>query len=166
MLKPELYNKTVDILVQAYFNDTLEHGNCYACAVGNMIAANCGYEFVDFKRPLTGGNIHTGIGHLFWDKNNNFEDNPVGSLTHIGSQRLFGKQISQQFHDHVNSTGYTFDELCQIEDAFEEGNWENSKDLMFEGLLNVVSALDIIHQNNDTQVTQYSKSKFIKQTVL
>lgn len=42
MKRPELYQKTVDILVKAYFDDTLQHGNCYACAVGNIIAGNCG----------------------------------------------------------------------------------------------------------------------------
>jgi hypothetical protein len=39
MIKEPLYHKTIGILVDAYFDDTLQHGNCSACAVGNLVAA-------------------------------------------------------------------------------------------------------------------------------
>ena len=34
------FDKTIGILVKAYFNETLEHGEPCACAVGNLILAN------------------------------------------------------------------------------------------------------------------------------
>ena len=34
------FSNSVDILVKAYFNDTLRHGNCLACAVGNLMQAS------------------------------------------------------------------------------------------------------------------------------
>jgi hypothetical protein len=36
MNRIELYKKTVDILLDAYNNGTLEHGHCSRCAVGNI----------------------------------------------------------------------------------------------------------------------------------
>jgi len=45
-MKAASFENTVDILVKAYINDTLEHNNCYACAVGNIVAHNMGERFV------------------------------------------------------------------------------------------------------------------------
>jgi hypothetical protein len=36
------FENSVDVLVKAYLNDTLEHGQCHACAVGNLICAETG----------------------------------------------------------------------------------------------------------------------------
>lgn len=46
MKNKELFDKTIGILVNAYLNDTLENANCHACAVGNLVATNCGYEMI------------------------------------------------------------------------------------------------------------------------
>ena len=39
MRNKKLFDETVAILVKAYMNETLEHGEPCACAVGNLIAA-------------------------------------------------------------------------------------------------------------------------------
>jgi hypothetical protein len=36
-MKPTFSN-TIDILVKAYLNDTLQHESCSACAVGNLVS--------------------------------------------------------------------------------------------------------------------------------
>lgn len=40
MKNKDLFNKTIGILVNAYMNNTLAHGSCMACAVGNLIFNN------------------------------------------------------------------------------------------------------------------------------
>ena len=46
MKNEKLYQKTVDILVQAYFNDTLEHTKCHACVVGNLCGGKSAWSEV------------------------------------------------------------------------------------------------------------------------
>src|SRR5688572_25079170 len=46
MKNKPLYHKTVDILVQAYFDDTLVSGHQCGCAVGNLVAANMGIRLI------------------------------------------------------------------------------------------------------------------------
>ena len=48
----ERFHETVGILVKAYLNDTLEHTNCHACAVGNMIASKMGISIIKNKRGM------------------------------------------------------------------------------------------------------------------
>ena len=154
MLRPELYHKTVDILVQAYFNDTLESWNCSACAVGNLVAANMGYEL---KKPANGG--------LRWY-------NQVGELIHsswslVHSLSSFGQEIRPMNYGgkakaEIDSTGYSYTETASIELAFENGYevGEADDERMFNGLMAVIEVLDQIHENTDTDVTTASKQKF------
>ncbi len=162
MKNHELYSKTVDILVQAYFNDTLEHGNYCGCAVGNIIAANFGIELVkssgkksevhpkmipDFSYTANRGHLenpfHNGIWYYFKDKNKT----PNGV-------------VEQQ----VVMTGYSWEELLRIERAFENAwGYTTDDERMFCGLMAVIECLDLIHENNDTAITLTSKQKFQKQ---
>lgn len=41
MKNKELYQKSVDILLDAYNNRELAHGEPCGCAVGNLVRANC-----------------------------------------------------------------------------------------------------------------------------
>jgi hypothetical protein len=168
MKNEALYHKTVHILVQAYFNDTLEHGNCYACAVGNMIAGNCGLKLLD-KRSEYNASVWTGIGYLYWDKKNKIEHNPVMLFDH----GLYEKIENDEQEYSVKSTGYSLAELAKIEWAFEKVCYtdcgvvvySNSDELMFNGLMAVIDALDEIHENNSSEVSETSKRKFSKQLI-
>lgn len=40
MKREEIYHKSVNILVQAYFNDELVKGDCAKCAVGNLLKSD------------------------------------------------------------------------------------------------------------------------------
>ncbi len=160
MIKEELYNRTVDVLKEAYFNDTLVSESCTACACGNLIMAANGYKEVEMG------------GDVFWmDKQGNYRNpewiNVVGTTSvHIGFIRLSKKQhlyidrYEGEVKEEIKSTGYDLHEFAAIESAFEKGY--KGFDKMFNALMSVVDTLDKIHQNTNTQVTIQSKSKFQK----
>ncbi len=156
-----LYNKTVDILVQAYFNDTLEHGNYCGCAVGNIIAANCGIDLV--KSGGAFSEVHPKkIPDFSYNKDSRHLENPL----HNGIWYDFkdkNKALNDVVSKQVQMTGYSWEELLLIERAFE-GVWNYTTDdeRMFSGLMAVIECLDKIHENNDTAITQTSKLKFTK----
>jgi hypothetical protein len=155
MKRPELYKKTCDILYDAYFNDTLEHGNCYACAVGNIIAANMGYSFLTQSNENDADEtIWTGRGTKYWDRDNNFNNNPV-ALIADGSIR---RGISPIEEKQIKSTGYNRHELTEIENAFERNIDLLHKDkAMFNGLVAVIEALNEIHEVQEDNQTERFK---------
>jgi hypothetical protein len=133
MKRTDLYNKTVNILVEAYFNDTLKHGNPCACAVGNLIAANKGIKiFENFMGELE----WFGVSPDWWFHKNRIQ---------------------------AESTGYLHAEVLLIEKTFESAPMGQTEDeWMFNGLMAVIEVLDEIHENKDTEVTQKSKALFSK----
>jgi len=158
MKRPELYHRTVDILVQAYFNDTLEHCQCRACAVGNIVAANMGMklgynEFFNCIVPEKFKvNTPTGDSGLWYQA--------------IYSGGINKKALSDDVMCQVLCTGYAAQELAKIESAFEYCERGNSKeDYMFNGLMAVINCLDEIHENHDTEISQSSKSKFTRNSL-
>ncbi len=153
MKNEALYNKTVDILVQAYMKDTLVHRDCHACAVGNLIAANMGYSI-----------IRDNENNCSWDNSAQFWDEVF--VTIYGLQSLYPHKYTGLAKQQIDSTGYTYLELAKIEKSFESVDRDEDIDIwMFDGLMAVVDALDQIHENTDTVVTEKSKGKFNK-TVL
>lgn len=165
MTNESLYNKTVDILVQAYFNDTLEHCNCYACAVGNIVAATNNISFiniVDTPTPEFGRTIYPGAGLLYWDKDNGFRDN----LTACLPSEFPETKINEISGRHLKNTGYSLGQLRKIEIAFEGApTGKCAEDYMFNGLMAVIEALDEIHENTDSDITKSSKGKFVKANI-
>lgn len=147
MIKETLYHRTIDILVQAYFNDTLEHGNCCACAVGNIISANMGKKYVKSTRTT-----HVNL----WEECN-------GSYYGSHWRSWFSDIRSTIGMEQIISTGYSLDEVFKIEMAFERADKGHSSDeWMFNGLMSVIDVLDEIHENKDASVTTVSKNKFQK----
>jgi len=146
MKNETLYNKTVDILKDAYFNDTLEHGNDCACAVGNLIAAAKGVNIIpDNEGRLSRFTWEQGYPKWFYSVIDKGCPPTDGALSEI------------------NKTGYTIDDIILIERAFESTKNDNTEDLaMFNGLMAVIDVLDIIHENNDTEQTQVTKKRFNK----
>ena len=153
MKNESLYRKTVDILVQAYMNDTLIHGSCSACAVGNLVSANMGIKFIRNKR-----------GNPYWE--NDIE--PKWDLVHMysGSSQLVNpKAYENEAKKQIDATGYTWQQTAEIEKAFESAPYGNSDDeWMFNGLMAVIDVLDEIHEVNDSEITKNTKSLFVKQT--
>ena len=146
MKKEELYNKTVDILVQAYLNDTLQHLNCYACAVGNMIAANLGIKMIKEDTMIK------------WE---DYGDKK--QVNWFAGLRGLSYASHEEFKKEIESTGYSIVEIDKIEKAFEGVPEEGDK--MFNGLMAVIDVLDEIHENQDTLVTAAQKERFKKEIV-
>lgn len=144
MKKKELYQKTVDILVQAYFNDTLEHSDCTACAVGNIVAANIETCTIPYssKLPWRGewSNVFCTSGC----------EQDIDPSEYRGNAKLV-----------IDATGYKWQELAKIEKAFESVRYNEDEDKwMFDGLMAVIDALDEIHENKDASITTTSKNRF------
>lgn len=133
MKNKPLFDKTLNILVKAYQNDTLEHGDCNACAVGNMIAANCGYDYIKDE-----------FGFLWWGVNY-----PLWQLVFSTGyeQRINSNAYVGDAKKQIDSTGYTWQELAKIEYAFETANKGNSSDdWILNGLLAVYDVLCEVHE--------------------
>lgn len=148
MKNKKLYNKTINILVNAYFNNTLEHGMCTMCAVGNLVAANMGYTFKN-------NTWNNGAGYTFprWNNVHMYTDD---------EQKFDLSKYVDTAKKEIDSTGYSPLETAAIELAFETANKGKSKDeYMFNGLMAVVNALDKIHENIDVEITTTSKNKFV-----
>ncbi len=154
MLRPELYSKTVDILVAAYFNDQLEHNLCQRCAVGNLCSA-AGFEINELPGFKHHENAVWGLVFHTTEKSSGVFYQKVEMDAYYNNEKGCA--------DVIKGTGYTLEQLMKIEWAFETAQKGNNKDeWMFNGLMAVVECLDKIHQNNDTQVTTNSKNKFTK----
>ena len=149
MKNKELYDRTVSILVDAYMNDTLKHGSCYACAVGNIIAANMGIEY-QHKQYWSGYDFPS------WD-------NVFSTISSTKQQFISPINYSGDAKKQIDSTGYSWQDLAKIEFAFEAASREG--DRMFNGLMAVIEVLDILHENTDTTITTSSKQRFTKQLI-
>lgn len=152
MRNEQLYIKTVDILVQAYFNDTLQHSNCYACAVGNIVAGNMG---VGFFMGNNGQLIWNGKSPIYYDTDQN-KDYRSTLTTCVSYPR--NNNLSNYQQEQLSATGYSFNDLTKIEEAFEGA--DEGDDWMFNGLMAVIDVLDEIHENKDESITESSKKKF------
>lgn len=145
------FSKTVDILVKAYLNDTLKHGNCYACAVGNIIADNMGFEFCKddasaIKSPSWKGQLYPAFSEDGQDVNGwgaAFYTSGWSGKQYVKKQNLLKEPVIKQ----IESTGYHWSDLAKIESAFETANKGQSEDeYMFNGLMAVVDVLAKIHK--------------------
>lgn len=158
MIKPELYKRTTDILYQAYFNHTLEHQNCYACAVGNLVAANMCKRFV-IDEALT-------EQKLYWEGYNSYDIKSTGGkdVSWFGIIKRVFSHGSGNHHEEIISTGYTIMELTRIEHAFEVcERGKNDEDWMFNGLVAVLEVLKEIHQVTDQDLLTNNNNRFKEQ---
>lgn len=139
------FNHTVNVLVKAYLNNTLQRSNCFACAVGNMIADSNNYIYCNRK------------GMLSWEKNN--PEWQWVFVTISGEPEQFTEEFNYKdlSKEQIDSTGYTWQELAKIEYAFER-NYKG-EDPMFNSLMAVVDVLADIH-NIDLKEREKSKLLF------
>lgn len=149
--RPALYKRTVDILFDAYFNDTLEHGNCFACAVGNMVAANMNIELV----------IQPDSRRLRW-KNFSHNDGYKTWYRAIGVGMFTENLVTENIQSQIFSTGYSGYELAKIELSFEASEVGFSiDDYIFNGLVAVLEVLKEIHAvTEDEESAQRFKAHY------
>lgn len=147
------FENSVDILVKAFMNGTLEQSNCCACAVGNLIAHNCGYTFKD------GGSYKEWVESPYPNSFNG------GWFPNV----IFGRK-TREGKKQIASTGYTRDELYKIENAFELKGTNHivhgfgTDETRFNGLMAVVDVLAIIH-NIDLSTKEEAKLLFTKASI-
>lgn len=103
--------KSIEVLQKAYLNETLEAGNCQACAVGNLVAAS------DYEGTISDWR------YVF--------------CTDEGAQEFYDSINSREYsvlHDlgleAIEATGYSVAELAKIEFAFESALSEEDDDRM------------------------------------
>lgn len=145
------FEHSIDVLVRAYLNDTLQHNNCTACAVGNMIADALKFEF---KKTWAG---------LTWE--NKYPEWIDVFCTTSNGQRKTPEAYEYSAKYQIDSTGYPWQDLAKIEYAFEtapKGN--NDDDWMFNGLMAVVDVLADIH-GIDLKQKEQAKEMFKKASV-
>lgn len=145
------FEQTVNVLVKAYLNDELKHGDCEACAVGNIVHA------AGFPRYHTGDNAP-------------MREDSCGSWKAV-FVTLAGKQRYNYWSDPlleakglkmIEATGYTIKELARVELAFETADDGHSDDeWMFNGLMAVCDVLADIH-GVDLSVKESAKLLFVK----
>lgn len=166
------FNHTVSVLVKAFFEDTLVHGNCYACAVGNIVADSIGTKCVKVKTEhhsiswengepypaFTGNQLTAGWGSVF----STSEDEDQDSYEMVKHQSIDLEVLNQspRANLHIKSTGYTWEELAKIEWAFENVKGKKTKK-MFNGLMAVVDVLADIH-GIDLKAKEEAKALFVK----
>lgn len=158
MIRPELYHKTVNILFDAYFNDTLEHGNYCGCAVGNIVAANMHKTFfkISYENEIGVDWVGEEDGGRHW-------------FFSIKPEELLCDEINQtKALAQIKSTGYSVEELIKIESAFESADYGVCRDeRMFNGLVLVLNALKEIHEvtdDHETNVSRFSNHYKLKVT--
>ncbi|PSR56284.1 hypothetical protein AHMF7605_23685 [Adhaeribacter arboris] len=147
MKNKELFDETVKILVNAYLNNSLVQGNCHACAVGNIIAAKMA---IKYDRNLKWMGQQVAWPQVF-----------VTVSFEIAQVRrpwnLTGAAKAQ-----ITATGYSWQELAQIEYAFERAPWSKTpEERMFNGLMAVVEVLSQIHEM-DENTKSATKGLFLK----
>jgi hypothetical protein len=153
MNRPEVYHKSVQILYDAYFNDTLEHGNCFACAVGNLVAGNLGLLFESGTSFLPGKIVWVGY------RTPGVHPAVSGWAEVIDGYGLNLTKYKEEPKRQIDSTGYTPQELATIEYQFEFGE-RKTKDYMFDGLVNVLEVLKEIHEVTDEDLIQANHKRF------
>lgn len=160
------FQNTVDILVKAYLNGTLAHGDCAACAVGNIIAAKVGAKVDISDIDICGGE---------WIRNGNYLTigwNEV-FVTREGQQLISPHNYFGQIKLQIDASGYSWQDLAKIEFAFESAEKPEGLDYaphreeclneewMFNGLMAVVDVLAEIH-GISLESKESAKALFVK----
>lgn len=171
----ELYNKTVDILFQAYFKGELEHGLCHACAVGNILKEAAAKVGVSNKRWAV-----KFITLLSEDYTHGSRQLIAGKSELLFANMLFGHYARTAENDNeveilneanllLENSPYPIEDLIKIEAAFEKGYCGQKRDdeeWMFNGLVAVLDVLKQIHEvENDEPVKTKFKNHYQTLTV-
>lgn len=142
------FNHSVNVLVNAYLNDTLKHEDCSACVVGNLCGGSTLWKFLFMT--------YNGEQKAYLDtpQKELFLESILAHHFVTSEEELLQRAIKV-----CESTGYTVDELAKIEYAFETCSQVGDK--MFNGLMAVVDVLADIHKI-DLTTREESKKLFVK----
>lgn len=157
MKNPELWGKSLSILVKAFFSGTLKHEEPCGCAIGNLIAGNNGFEINKTIRQGIWSYTDNGVFiQEFWNNVQAYgrRHNCISNESDLGKKELL-------------STGYSLDETLLIERAFEstrligcDDNGDNGDMDGYLGLMAVVDTLMEIHEATKEEAQQ-AKELFV-----
>jgi hypothetical protein len=158
-MSKERFDKTVDVLVKAYLNGTIQPGNPCGCAIGNMIAAACGYKFERKSR---------GCGDLtdWWEWENDISEGFDWYLNLRPEKRKshhIAGDVIKGSHE-LSLIGYSLAEIDAIEKSFESAArpvFEDEDAAGFAGLLSVVDTLAEI-DGISLEETETARKLFVK----
>lgn len=159
------FHHSVNVLVVAYINGTLEHGKCSRCAVGNILG---GWEWARIFLTVS----HTADGaitdqiQLAAGKDEVIDQ---GLFTYhtfkVSLLRPVVLEQKKRGEELIARSGYSKEELMKIEWAFESVRMEkkdhDSDEDMFNGLMAVVDVLADIH-GIDLEHKEEAKALFVK----
>jgi len=115
-----LFEKSVNILINAFVNDNLINGSCTSCAIGNLLQ---GYNQID---------------------ENKVEDNWFSIVHNLLINDIKRYSLAKR---QLAKLPYNFDEIEKIEKAFESNKIKGDySSIAYQGLLNVIGVLEEIHE--------------------
>lgn len=143
------FNNTIDVLAQAYQDDAIIKGNCCACVVGNLVASALGIH-VDVSP-----NANFAVDAATWPGEEHIPQwNDIFYSTADGEQHIFPDAYRYEAKKQVDATGYTWQQLAQLEKAFESAMPGDGPEPVFLGLLAAIDALAAIHSVSPEEATQ------------
>ena len=152
MNREKLYQKSVDLLLDAYNEEKLSHGNPCACAVGNLIKGN------NASLPKMGKCVLPGL----WDFNPDWFYQLLSLKRNVSLSSWANVGIvvtKEEAERQLNSTGYSVSEIIRIEHAFESMEWADMKEYtQFHGLKAVLNVLKDIH-STEVEIAENNQSK-------
>lgn len=145
--KKATFEHSVDVLVKAYFDGTLVHGDFCACAVGNLIASAHGASVIPQRETI----FKWSNGYPKWH---------LVFYSGLTEQKFNKHNYHGEIRDEIEATGYTLRNLMRIEAAFESTKtYPVPKCEVFNGLMAVVDVLADIH-GVDLSVKQNAVTRF------
>jgi hypothetical protein len=155
-MKPT-FDHSVNVLVAAFFNETLVHGHPCGCAFGNLVAHKLGLK------------VHrVDDDSAAWTKNNSYADHSAFDWYQAIAPGKVHSGNPLKGAEQIYSVGYTISEAAMIEEAFERPTRTNlctvrigTEEDVFEGLMNVIDVLADIH-GIDLTVKEEAKKLFVK----
>lgn len=143
MNRKELYEKSVNKLLDAYNNQTLRFKDCSACAVGNLLGSSA-WGSLFSTGPTAGiGQVTNSMRKYLTGKWSVFIRYGYLDLSNLIMKRQSGR-------NSIKKSGYTRKELMEIEYAFEATQFgsfktDQTKEAQLKGLTAVLKELARIH---------------------
>jgi hypothetical protein len=163
MTNQEHFNRSVLVLVKAFFEGILAATECAACACGNLVAAANNYSIIDTKAEgliwldASGEEVQMCWQDLVWHFRHGHHVSPIDAEFAMAQ---------------IMPTGYSAKQFAEIEEAFMDGACPYSPTCPsqrldevtanFNGLMALVDKLADIHKV-DLTTAEAAKSLFVKQ---
>jgi len=112
-------SNAIDVFLNAIKKGTLASGNCYACAVGNLVASGMGVKLIS---NLVASGIGVKLIKIICNINDEVDNSNWSKLfsTFGGIQTIYYKELDNlDVKQSIEATEFTWEELAKIEFAFE-----------------------------------------------